>query len=299
MDRVEIPNQATYSPIALTDLFIAAPLASRILLGATLPGRVIQAVALGAYAGSALGDWIIRQDAKQIDFAEVFGADTANLEPMSEEERWEDVGTLVAALNDRYEPMSMDRGELAVLVNGHLTDYIASVTGQRVETSSEIRSFSLAKLVFPFALGACDILSGDVTLFREAGIFEAHIIAHEFCHRKGYLKELQAQALAYLALHEAAENILVQSAKAERLQRNLRVLAGEEFEDFHRLVDESELRPELKKEFHDIRPEPSAYERGVWAIMKPIYEERMRMTGQNGLSDYDAGFTDFLHSQGA
>lgn len=297
MDRVEIPNQATYSPIALTDLFIAAPIASRILLGATLPGRVIQAVALGAYAGSALGDWISRQDAKQIDFAEVFGADTANLEPMSEEARRTDVEALVAELNDRYEPMTMDREKLAVVVNGHLTDYIASVTGQRVETSSEIRSFSLAKLVFPFALGACDMLSGDVTLFREGGIFEPHIIAHEFCHRKGYVKELQAQAIAYLALHEAEENILVQSAKAERLQRNLKVLAGEDFEDFHRLVDEIGLRPELAKEFHDIRPEPSAYERGVWAIMKPIYEGRMRMTGQNGLSDYDAGFTDFIHSQ--
>lgn len=298
MDRVEIPNQATYSPIALTDLFIAAPLVSRVLLGATLPGRVIQAVALGAYAGSALGDWVSRQDARPIDFAEVFGADTANLEPMSEEARRADVASLVAELNDRYEPMTMKREELAVLVNGHLTDYIASVTGQRVETSSEIRSFSLAKLVFPFALGACDILSGDVTLFKEAGIFEPHIIAHEFCHRKGYIKELQAQAIAYLALHEAEENIMVQSAKAERLQRNLRVLAGEEFEDFHRLVEESGLRPELEQEFHDIRPEPSAYERGVWAIMKPIYEERMRMTGQNGLSDYDAGFTDFIHTQG-
>jgi hypothetical protein len=31
--------------------------------------------------------------------------------------------------------------------------------------------------------------------------------------------------------------------------------------------------------------------------MKPLYEERMKMTGQNGLSDYDAGFTDFVYSQ--
>jgi len=31
--------------------------------------------------------------------------------------------------------------------------------------------------------------------------------------------------------------------------------------------------------------------------MKPIFEERMRMTGQNGISDYDVGFTDFIHSK--
>jgi hypothetical protein len=57
------------------------------------------------------------------------------------------------------------------------------------------------------------------------------------------------------------------------------------------------MEESLAKEFHEIRPEPSAYEKGVWAVMKPIYEERMKMTGQNGLSDYDKGFTDFIFSQ--
>ena len=55
---------------------------------------------------------------------------------------------------------------------------------------------------------------------------------------------------------------------------------------------------EFAKDFHDIRPEPSAYEKGVWTVMKPLMEERMKMTGQNGLADYDAGFTDFIHTQG-
>jgi hypothetical protein len=90
----------------------------------------------------------------------------------------------------------------------------------------------------------------------------------------------------------------VQAARSERLHRNLKVLADGEMEDYHRLVDESRLREELAKDFHAIRPEPSAYERAVWTVMKPVMEERMKMTGQNGLSDYDAGFTDFLHTQG-
>jgi hypothetical protein len=30
--------------------------------------------------------------------------------------------------------------------------------------------------------------------------------------------------------------------------------------------------------------------------MKVLYDERMKMTGQNGLSDYDVGFTNFLHT---
>ncbi len=298
MDRVEIPNQATYSPLALTDVFMLAPLASRVLLGATVPGRIVQALALGAYARSVLSDWISRRDARPIDFGEVFGQDLSDLEPMTDEDRQAEVEELVQKLNDNYEPVKMSREELAVLANERLTDYIASITGQRVETSAEVRSFAISKLIFPFALGACDILSGDVTIFRDAGIFEPHIIAHEFCHRKGYYKELQAQALAYLALSTAEENILVQSAHSERVHRNLRVLAGGDLDRYHELVDESGLREELARDFHDIRPKPSMYEQGVWTIMKPLMEERMKMTGQNGLADYDAGFTDFIHSQG-
>ncbi len=298
MDRVEIPNQATYAPFALADVFMLAPLASRLLFRASVPGRIVQAVALGAYAGSALRDWLARRDARPIDFEETFGQDPSNLEAMSEEARKEEVLDLVAVLNRDYQTSELSREELARVVNERLTAYIASITGQRVETSAEVRSFALAKLLFPFALGACDVLSGDVTIFRDSGIFEPHIIAHEFCHRKGYYKELQAQAIAYLALSTSDHPVLVQAALAERLHRNLRVLADGDLDVYHRLVKESLLRDELAKDFHAIRPEPSAYERAVWTVMKPIMEERMRMTGQNGLSDYDAGFTDFIHTQG-
>ncbi len=298
MDRVEIPNQATYSPLALTDVFMLAPLASRVLLGATVPGRIVQALALGAYAGSALSDWVSRQDARPIDFETVFGEDLSDLTPMTDEARQTEVDALVEKLNENYEPVNMSREKLAVLVDERLTDYIASITGQRVETSSKVRSFAISKLIFPFTLGACDILSGDVTIFRECGVFGAHIIAHEFCHRKGYYKELQAQALAYLAMSTAKENILVQSAQCERVHRNMRVLADGDLDRYHEMVDESGLRDELAKDFHEIRPKPSAYEQGVWTFMKPIMEERMKMTGQNGLADYDAGFTDFIHTQG-
>ena len=270
MDRVEIPNRATYAPFALADVFVLAPLASRLLLGATVPGRIVQALSLGAYAGSALTDWWARKDARPIDFEKAFGQDPSNLEAMSEEDRQEEVKDLVAVMNRDYQPSEYSREELARVVNERLTTYIASVTGQRVETSSEVRSFALSKVLFPFALGACDILSGDVTIFRDAGVFEPHIITHEFCHRKGYYKELQAQAIAYLALSTSDDPVLVQSARAERTHRNLRVLADGDLDRYHELVDESGLRAELAKDFHGIRPEPSAYERAVWTVMKPV-----------------------------
>ena len=136
-----------------------------------------------------------------------------------------------------------------------------------------------------------------MAIFREAGIFEPHVICHEFCHRKGYIKELEAQALAYFSLMRSDDPRLKQSAVAERLHRNWRVLADGDLSKYRQLVDESGLSDELKEEFRGIRPEPSAYEKGVWAVMKPLYEERMKMTGQNGLSDYDRGFTDFVRGQ--
>jgi len=32
----------------------------------------------------------------------------------------------------------------------------------------------------------------------------------------------------------------------------------------------------------------------VSLVMKKVYDERLKLTGQNGLSDYDEGFTNFL-----
>src|SRR5688572_11537472 len=296
MERINIPGDATYSPIALTDILVAAPLASRLILGATLPGRILQAAAFGYYAGSSMKDWLARAGVRRIDFLDEYGADVFDLDSMSESERVEEVRLIGEALNDGYDPSRVERTELAVEVNKHLTSYIASVTGQEVETSSEIRSFSIAMLIFPFAYGACDVISGDVAIFKDTGIFEPHIIAHEFTHRKGYLKELHAQAISYLALRNSGDPLLVQAARAERLHRQLRAISGEDPKLFAAALDRLELRSELSAAFRALRPEPSTYESTVSKVMKRLYEERMKLTGQNGLSDYDVGFTNFLYT---
>lgn len=298
MDEIRIPNDATYAPFSLTDIIATAPLASRILLGATLPGRVLSAAALGMYAGSALKDWVYRQDVRWIDFQAEFGSDVKHLDPMPEEARRKEIAELGELLNAGYTAERRPREELAESVNGHLTEYIAGITGQRVHTSSQVRDFTLAKFIFPFALGACDVISGDVALFRDTGIFEPHVVCHEFVHRKGYWKELHAQALSYLALMASGEADLVQSARAERLHRQLKVLAGGDHEAYHEMVEDLGLRDELKTELHALRPDPSAYESAVSVVMKELYEQRLKLTGQNGLSDYDEGFTNFLWTFG-
>jgi len=214
METIRIPNSATYSPVSLTDLMFAAPLASRLLIGATLPGRLVQAAAAGAYAGSVLSDWASRRGVRKIDFLETFGSDIKHMDEMPEALRFEDVERFSAELMSIHEPVRRERDVLAGDVNERLTSYIASITGQRVETSSSVREMTLARLIMPFAIGSCDILSGDIAVFRSTGVFEPHILAHEFCHRKGYLKELEAQALAYLALEGSRDPQLRQAALA-------------------------------------------------------------------------------------
>ena len=295
METIRIPNSATYSPIALTDLMFAAPLASRILIGATLPGRVLQLAAAGAYVGSVVGDWASRRGVRKIDFLATFSADVQHMEEMPESRRREDVARLSEELMEIHTPVTRSRDVLAADVNERLTSYIAGITGQRVETSSAVRNVTLARFMLPFASGSCDILSGDIAVFRATGVFEPHILAHEFCHRKGYLKELEAQALAYLSLSRSRDAQLRQSALAERIYRNLRVLDGDDPERYGELLDETPLSGDVLEDFRRLRP-PDQRPGPVVNAMKDLYDSRMKLTGQNGLSDYDRGFTNFLYT---
>jgi hypothetical protein len=296
VDEVRIPNRATYWPVAPVDLLVGAPLAARLLLGATPAGRALHAAVLAAYVGCAVEDWRERRAVRRIDFLRHFGADTRHLIPMPPEARAADVRTLTERLNDEFTPRRLPRPALAVEVDRCLTEYMAGITGQHVRTSVEIRGATLARLVFPFALGACDVLSGDIAIFRDAGVLEPHVIAHEFCHRKGYWKELHAQVLAYFALAGSPHPVLRQAAVAERLYRHLRVLAAGDEHAFRRLVAESKLRGELRAGLlRAVRPD-GAVSRRVDAALRALYDARMRATGQNGVSDYDLGFTSFLYT---
>lgn len=293
MERIEIPGRATYSPVALTDLLFGAPLASRVLLGAFAPGQLVAAGVLGYYTGSAARDWLARRGVRYIDFQREFGADVRTLTPMPSASRHDEVRQLAAAMNDGFTTEQRPRAALAKTVQRRLMAYQADITGQEVVISAEIRDFTLARLVFPFALGVCDPISGDVAIFQDAGLIEPHVVAHEFCHRMGYLKELHAQVLSYVALRTSGDPLLVQAARCERLHRQLAVLSGGNPEAFVRIVTGAGLRPELRDAFLALRP-PTEAHAALSRAMRSAYDQRMRWMGQNGLSDYDEGFTNLL-----
>jgi hypothetical protein len=296
-EEIRISNRATYWPVAPLDLVVGAPLVARVLLGATPVGRVLQGVLLGAYLGCALRDWHDRRGIRKIAFREEFGADGRHLVAMPREVREAEVRLLAGRLDDELTGERVPRQELAVEVDRQLTGYIAGITGQRVCTSTAVRGFTAARLAFPFARGACDILSGDVAIFKDTGPFEPHLIAHEFSHRKGYWKELHAQVLAYLSLVTSAEPMLAQSALLERLYRNLRVLAGSsDRARFLDLVEHAARRPEVRRALLEQGPPAHPVARRIDAGMRQLYDARMRATGQAGISDYDLGFTNFLYT---
>ncbi|MEQ1503351.1 MAG: DUF3810 family protein [Myxococcota bacterium] len=297
MERIVIPGRATYTPVALTDV-LAGTAGVRLLLGATVAGTVVQSAAFGYYAGSAARDYVARSRVRPIAFRDEFDADVDRLDEMPTDMRELEVQALSGLLNRDYTAARPTRAALAQTINARLTAWIGGITGQEVVTSSEIRSFSFAKVLFPFALGTCDVISGDVAIFQDLGILEPHVIAHEFCHRKGYLKELHAQVIAYLALRTSDDPVLVQSARAERLHRQLTVASGHDPDKFALLVDSAGLRPELRSTFAALQPAKEAGESAVGKVMRTLYEQRMRLTGQNGLSDYDRGFTNFLWTFG-
>ena len=293
MERIEIPGGASYSPVALTDVIIGAPVASRILLGMTAPGQALSTAMMGLYMGSAAVDWLSRLGVRPVDFQAEFDADVTSLEEMPTEAREWEVRLLAKALNEGYTDERIERVELAKIVNERLTSYIAGITNQEIITSSNVRSFTLAKLVFPFALGTTDMVSGDIAIFQDTGIFESHVLAHEFCHRKGYFKELHAQALAFLAMRNSGHPVLIQGARAERFHRHLSVLCDGDPKQYLSLLETACLSAPLYRAFADLRP--SGRKSGAFTkAMRTLYDKRMKLTGQNGLSDYDVGFTNFL-----
>ncbi|MDH3225419.1 MAG: hypothetical protein OEO23_16990, partial [Gemmatimonadota bacterium] len=63
---------------------------------------------------------------------------------------------------------------------------------------------------------------------------------------------------------------------------------------YERLLDDSPLEGPLLEDFRRLRP--GSNEGWFSRTMRDLYDSRMKLTGQNGLSDYDRGFTDFLYT---
>lgn len=235
---------------------------------------------------------------KNLDFQKHFGADVKTLERQSLDGRLDEIEALTEKLNDEYVPQNYEKKELARLVNRELENYLESITGEAVRTSSRIRKHGFFQVLFPFALGACSPIDGEIYIFKDTGVFEPHLITHELAHRHGYGKELHAQALAYLALMNSKNPVFMQSANCERLNRQIMVVNDCDRKQARFFTERSDLRAELRKDFLKLMRRRGIYEGVVSLAILPLYQLRMKLTGQNGLQDYAEGFTNFLYTTG-
>jgi GNAT superfamily N-acetyltransferase len=232
-----------------------------------------------------------------VDFRACFGADVDHLvEQPADARRWE-IELLGHELHAHYTPARSPLEPLMERVNAALTRFVATLTGQEVVVSSQVRRHGIAKLLMPEALGSCDPISGDIAVFDDVGPLTPHVLAHELCHRHGYLKELHAQVLAYLAMRWSGDPELVQGARLERLHRQLKVHQRHSPVPLSpaALCDLANLRGPLREAVGSwlLEPEEAAEAGG---LMRKLYDARMRLSGQNGLTDYDEGFLNFLHT---
>jgi len=234
-----------------------------------------------------------------VDYLSHYGVDMNSYTHMPMEHRISEIDLLTEIVNDEFRPVNYGRKELAKTVNDALTDYIAGLTGVRVETSSRTRKHGTIRLVLSsLAGGWTNTLNGEVYIFG-GGVLEPHFIAHEFAHRKKYFPELEAQIIAYFSLINSGNSVLIQAANCERLGRNMQVFAGESKRKTYQVIEESKLRAELKNNFtrlYSAKHINPIKKRILIPVLKEIVELRMRLTGQKGVTDYSKGFTDFLYS---
>ncbi|MBU1204917.1 MAG: DUF3810 family protein [Nanoarchaeota archaeon] len=294
-----LKNLSAKLPLPLFETVIYVSMVERVssLLGYQAPLFLQELIV--ATGLSVIGTGLLNQrklSKNKINFLETFGADVKHHEEMPLEKRISEIDELTEKVNDEYTPQKYERKYLAQEVNRELTAFIAEKSRVHVHTSDNVRNFGIAKLIFPFGEGGYNPLDGEICRFGDRGVFEPHRIAHEFAHRKGYLMELEAQMLAYLSLINSYDKELIQSAYCERLFSDMLVTADFNDDKFKETIETSALRGELKQDFQKRTGKSGLYEKVVSFIMMPLYDLRMKLTGQNGIEDYSLGFTNFLYT---
>ena len=214
---------------------------------------------------------------------------------MPKDQRVKEAETLIEKLNDEFVEQSYSNNELGKRVDEVVTSYIAALTGQRIETSSRIRKTGVIPYLLPIAEGFTDPFGGEVWVPNKKKVRRPHIVAHEFCHRKGYRQELEVQILAYFALRTSEDPIFRQAAYAERLYRTLDSLSQSEQSS---VLEQHPVREELKEDICDT-PKLNPLQLAVLIPFSGLYLLKMKKTNQTGgFKDYGEGLINFIHTVG-
>ncbi|MCM2325162.1 MAG: DUF3810 family protein [Candidatus Woesearchaeota archaeon] len=206
-----------------------------------------------------------------------------------------DVKKLIRAINEEYSETDLSLDELNDQVGDAIERYLFKRTGEKIGFSHKIKQGNQIFYDYLGIIGLTNIIDRDITLFKVNKHFSPFVSAHEFCHRIGYFRELDANAIAYQALIESGNPVLRQSARLMRLDYTLDLLLHDskdsKIDTARRFGLKKELCPDM--EFYDDNRTGLA-KLGYKSFIS-AYGLMMKLTKQNGIGGYSLGFINYLH----
>ncbi len=296
--RIYLPNfSSRCCPAPLLESVIAASIASQALKGmgmdlAAQGAGGLTAGLMSLYVSAMAYDFIIKRRIQHIPL-QSFGKRNKDLPQMSLEERMKEATILSEKVNDEYVSPSSFKD---MITNSHnaVTTYNLLHTGQLIYTSPRVRRFGISSIVTPMASATTDPLGGEVYyLKKHKGLLTPGILAHEFFHKLGYLKELDAQVHMYRALKHFGDDELQQSAHCHRLIGHL-VEIKQRKEPWRNVFQQFSLRKEIRADFEE-EAKKSRYERIVAPIATPLVKLGMLLRGSS-VDDYHRTWTNYLYA---
>ncbi|MBM3200003.1 DUF3810 domain-containing protein [Candidatus Woesearchaeota archaeon] len=288
-----IPNLITYVPVSISDLIIGGLIifyGSRLLnLGIdVLPKDVLPyanhvinwymphysnmlvCTTFGADMISGITDYLARPRISQKkDVSEKLGV---TRKPVDKETRIKKIDDICLEISDGYTEKKYSLKEEAKIANNSLEEIVYKIEGIRLKTSDKIKNSYLMKYLMPHALGRCDVISSDITMFQKIPYISFSILAHELAHRKRYFKENNAEVLAHLAGFATRDPVFIQSSKVSRLRRECQTL----FEKYGKTTKEE--RKQLNEEYQDFLNDLSLPYNIKNAILKSEFQKNNILT---------------------
>jgi hypothetical protein len=206
-----------------------------------------------------------------------------------------DARRLINAINEEYCETDCSLDELNNQVGEAIERYLFKRTGENIGFSHKIKQGS--KIIYDYLgiIGITNIIDRDITLFKVNKHFSPFVSAHEFCHRIGYFRELDANVIAYQALIESGNPVLRQSARLMRLDYTLDLLMKDSEDTKSDIARKYGLREEFYQDLEFYDDNRTGLAKIGYKTFISAYGLMMKLTNQNGIAGYSLGFINYLH----
>lgn len=325
-----VPNLITYLPFSSGDLLFGGLLAlwSSDLLGLGLrvlpENEAITAIQQGLHYASyystklvnytflgMIGSGIIdgvSKPPKELHTKEIVEKLSCQRQKVDKETRMKKIDELCLMISDDYTEQKYSMKEESKIAGEALDDIIYKIEGVRIKTSNVVKNSYITKYIMPHALGGCNMISGEIEIFRQLPYISFSIVAHELAHRKTYMNENEAEVLAHLTGLMTKDPVFIQSSRVSRFRREYQTL----FDKENMKEEDKEVRKERVMDFFNDLKLPQKMKdwmvdlefkkynivvRGMMKGQLALYKVMMKIFGQKeGLKRYTEVFTEDLYA---